>query len=157
MVLLKASKPVFHVMNAKKQKADAKKNKAKTIKVFCPLSFQHQPRCPALAWRRQTALLSDQTGPPARHLPYCPRLAPKIIPTPAASPINPALRKEITITETSELDCRMAVETIPKLRLFPYAVSGFLQNIFQQPASEHLESLFKVKPCQTEISRHQPQ
>ena len=46
-----------------------------------------------------------------------PRLAPKMMPIPAPSVIRPALRKEIAITETSELDCMMLVVTMPKPRL----------------------------------------
>ena len=43
-----------------------------------------------------------------------PIFAPKMIPTPPISEMNPALRNEMVITETSELDCRSVVETIPK-------------------------------------------
>ena len=42
-----------------------------------------------------------------------PILAPKMMPTPASNEISPALRKEIVITETSELDCMIVVVTIP--------------------------------------------
>ena len=44
-------------------------------------------------------------------------LEPKMMPMPEASPISPALRKEIVISETRELDCIMAVATRPKPRL----------------------------------------
>ena len=42
-------------------------------------------------------------------------LAPKTIPTPPISEMSPALRNEMVMTETSELDCRSVVETIPKV------------------------------------------
>ena len=45
-----------------------------------------------------------------------PILAPKMMPIPASNEINPALRKEIVITDTSELDCMIVVVTIPNSR-----------------------------------------
>ena len=47
-----------------------------------------------------------------------PRLAPKIMPIPVISGSKPALKNEIVITDTRELDCMMAVLTMPKPRLF---------------------------------------
>ena len=41
-----------------------------------------------------------------------------MIPMPWVSPIRPALRNEMVITDTSELDCRILVETTPNDRLF---------------------------------------
>jgi len=49
-----------------------------------------------------------------------PILAPNMIPMPATREIRPALRKEMAMTETSELDCITVVLMMPKLRLFQY-------------------------------------
>ena len=46
-----------------------------------------------------------------------PRLAPNIIPMPADNEIKPADRKDMAMTETSELDCITLVEKKPKQRL----------------------------------------
>ena len=40
------------------------------------------------------------------------------MPMPAVRPMSPALRKEMVMTDTSELDCMMLVETMPKVMLF---------------------------------------
>ena len=48
-----------------------------------------------------------------------PRLAPKMIPIPAARVISPALRKDMVITDTRELDCISVVLTIPNNTLLP--------------------------------------
>jgi hypothetical protein len=42
-----------------------------------------------------------------------------MMPMPAASVMSPALRKEMVITATSELDCISVVLTMPNKTLFP--------------------------------------
>ena len=62
---------------------------------------------------------SFPVNPATSHAPVVvPRLAPKMMPMPWASPSNPALRNEMVITDTSELDCIRVVVTTPKDRLF---------------------------------------
>ncbi|MNC15672.1 hypothetical protein D3C75_634960 [compost metagenome] len=47
-----------------------------------------------------------------------PRLAPKMMHSPAARPISPVPRKAMVSRDTSELDCTSAVARMPKPRLF---------------------------------------
>ncbi|MOA19603.1 hypothetical protein D3C78_1399980 [compost metagenome] len=47
-----------------------------------------------------------------------PRLAPKMMHSPAARPISPVPRKAMVSRDTSELDCTRAVARMPKPRLF---------------------------------------
>ena len=76
-----------------------------------------------------------------------------MMPIPAARPISPALRKEIVITETSELDCITVVLNDTKRQRLPQAVGRLAQQSFQQPAGEGLETLFERQHAEQE-DRH---
>jgi len=66
------------------------------------------------------------------------------MPIPAARPSNPALRNEMVITETSELDCRIDDDTTPKPRLF-HKEPVVLRRIFSRVPPEHA-----LNPCSSD-------
>jgi hypothetical protein len=53
------------------------------------------------------------------------------MPMPAARSMRPALRKEMVISDTSELDCMMVVLVMPRKMLFPM-LSVDLRNTFSR-------------------------
>ena len=79
-----------------------------------------------------------------------PRLAPKMIPMPAASDSNPALRNEIVMTETRELDCIRVVVTTPNDRLFQTLSVVRAEQPFEYSAREGLEPLFQGQHAKQE-------
>jgi hypothetical protein len=79
-------------------------------------------------------ILTLKPNPATSHAPvFGPRLAPKMIPTPAKSEINPPDRNEIVITETSELDCITVVVRMPKPIDFVIDSVAFSKMRFRNP------------------------
>ena len=66
-----------------------------------------------------------------------------MMPIPAARPMRPALRKEMVIRDTSELDCMTVVLVMPRRMAFPYAVRRLAQHGFQGAAREGFKALFQ--------------
>ena len=67
------------------------------------------------------------------------------MPIPAGSAISPALRKEMVMTETSELDCMIAVDMKPKAWLF-HTLS--VQELSSRSRTPPVKAL---KPCSNAI------
>lgn len=106
-------------MNAEKQKSHSSQDVADALERFGGLKYQNNAECQQRHRIGVDIDLEAKTGTISNAPVVVPRLAPKMMPIPAARVMSPALRKEIAITETSELDCISVVLTIPNSTLFP--------------------------------------
>ena len=79
-----------------------------------------------------------------------PMLAPKMIPIPAISGSSPALRNEMVITDTNELDCISVVEDDAEAHRLPQPVGRGFERTLQIAAAEQTETLFHQQHTEQE-------
>ena len=115
-------------MDAQKEKTETSKNVSKTFKCWFFLNRKTIPNTNIGIASAEIFILSPKAAT-SQAVAVVPILAPKINPIPLDNEINPALIKEIVITETNELDCNKAVTRAPApILLYSLFVAFF--NIF---------------------------